>query len=102
MLEGVREDELARRLEALERKVEASGNLLRLGIPLVSGLDSKVNALIDSEIRLYEAVQKLTESHQQLTEAHRQLTEAQSRTEDSLRLLIDTLRHPSGNGNPQT
>ncbi len=91
----MQEDELARRLEALERKIDASGNLLRLGIPIVTGLDSKVNALIDSEIRLYEVVQRLGESHQQLAEA-------QKRTEDSLRLLIDTLRHPAGNGKSQT
>lgn len=44
-------DETERRLEALERKVGELERLLRLGMPAVTGFDSKVNALIDAVVR---------------------------------------------------
>ena len=78
------DDELKRRLDEIERKVESTRNLVHLGIPTVTGLDSKVNALIDSQVRLYDSLDQLTQKMQGLTDA-------QAATERSLKTLIESL-----------
>jgi hypothetical protein len=76
------DDELKRRLEDLERKLDATASLVRIGLPIVTGLDNKINSLIDSHVRLYDAIQRLAES--------------QTATDTSLRRLIESLHSPNG------
>jgi uncharacterized protein YoxC len=108
-------DETSRRLAALERKVDAVESLLRIGTQVVTGVDSKTNALIDSHTRLYDSIRQLAETQagvmkaqaateaslrqfSQATEASlRQLSEAQAATDRSLKKLIDSLTHRNGN-----
>jgi hypothetical protein len=103
----VNSDETNRRLEALERKMDGVERLLRIGMPVVTGLDSKVNALIDSHMRLYDSIQRLSEAQiaterslgqlQAATQASlRELSESQAATERSLKTLIDSLTHRNG------
>jgi hypothetical protein len=83
------DDELKRRLEDLERKLDATASLVRIGLPVVTGLDNKINSLIDSHVRLYDTIQQLAESE-------RRLAEAQAATEVSLRTLIESLHSRNG------
>jgi hypothetical protein len=83
------DDELKRRLEDLERKLDATASLVRIGLPIVTGLDNKINSLIDSHVRLYDSIEQLAASE-------RRLAEAQAATETSLRTLIESLRSPNG------
>ena len=48
------DEELRQRLQDIERKVDATASLVRIGLPIVTGLDAKVNVLIDSQVRLYD------------------------------------------------
>lgn len=65
---------------ARDRSLSGIRNLLQTGIRMLVEMESRMNALIDSQTMLQGAVQ--------------QLAEAQRRTEDSLKRFLDR----SGNG----
>jgi predicted nucleic acid-binding Zn-ribbon protein len=69
---------------------------VRIGLNTVTGLDSKVDTLIDSQVRLYDSMQMLSDSMQTLSGSIQRLTDAQGETERKLQRLLDSLRHPDG------
>jgi hypothetical protein len=76
------DEETRHKFEAIERKIDAIERLVRIGMPVITSLDTKINALIDSHARLYDSML--------------QLAEAQTATERSLKTLIETLTHRNG------
>jgi hypothetical protein len=53
--------ELDQRLAEAEKKLLATANLVRAGIPMVVSQQMRIDALIDSDTRLYGRIQELTE-----------------------------------------
>jgi len=53
--------ELDRRLAEAEKKLLATANLVKAGIPMVVSQQMRIDALIDSDMRLYGRIQELTE-----------------------------------------
>jgi hypothetical protein len=117
--EAMNDEELIRGFESIEKKVDATASLVRVGLPTLTGLDTKVNGLIDSQVRLYYSVQHLSEKLQILADAQaiteqkvqaiaaaqaaterklQILSDAQTTTEQKLQLLIDTLKQSRNGG----
>lgn len=90
------DEDLKRRLDSMEHKLDPTRDLVRIGLNTVTGLDSKVNTLIDSQVRLYDSMQMLSDSMQTLSGSIQRLTDAQAETERKLQRLLDSLRHPDG------
>ena len=97
-------NELDRRLAEAERKLLATANLVKGGIPMVVSQQMRIDALIDSDARLYLQMQHLIESQQRTDETVASLAKAQQRTEeklvhlaDSVQKLVDSLKS-AGNG----
>ncbi len=104
-------NELDRRLAEAEKKLLATANLVKGGIPMVVSQQMRIDALIDSDARLYlqmqqliEAQQRLSESEQRLSESQQRLSESQQRTDekvarlaDSIQKFVDSMKSP-GNG----
>jgi len=97
-------NELDRRLAEAERKLLATANLVKGGIPMVVSQQMRIDALIDSDARLYLQMQHLIESQQRTDETLASLAKAQQRTEeklvhlaDSVQKLVDSLKS-AGNG----
>ena len=104
-------NQLDRRLAEAEKKLLATANLVKGGIPMVVSQQMRIDALIDSDARLYlqmqqliELQQRFTESHQRLAESQQRLTESQQRTDEkverlaeSIQKFVDSLKSP-GNG----
>jgi len=103
--------ELDRRLAEAEKKLLATANLVKGGIPMVVSQPMRIDALIDSDARLYLQMQQLIESQQRLTESQQRtdekvarLAETQQRTDeklahlaDSVQKLVDSMKS-AGNG----
>lgn len=83
--------EFDQRLKQAEKRILATGNLVRAGIPMLVDTQARLDALIDSDARLYGRLEQLAG---QIAE----LVEAQKRTERSLKAFIDSTRK-GGNGN---
>jgi len=97
-------NELDRRLAEAEKKLLATANLVKGGIPMVVSQQMRIDALIDSDARLYLQMQHLIESQQRTDETVASLAKAQQRTEeklvhlaDSVQKLVDSLKS-AGNG----
>jgi hypothetical protein len=97
-------NELDRRLAEAEKKLLATANLVKGGIPMVVSQQMRIDALIDSDARLYLQMQQLIESEQRTDERLSRLAEAQERTEeklvhlaDSVQKLVDSMKS-AGNG----
>jgi hypothetical protein len=99
-------------LRQVERQVLATANLVRkVGMPSLIEAQMRIDALMDSDTRLYGTLQELaesqkglTESQKGLTEAHKELAASQKRTDEqldrlaaSVQAFIDSLRK-NGNG----
>jgi hypothetical protein len=92
--------ELDQRLAEAEKKLLATANLVRAGIPMVVSQQMRIDALIDSDARLYLRLQQLAEAHD---EKFAQLAEAEKRTDEKLAHLADSIQKlvdswKSGNG----
>jgi hypothetical protein len=92
--------ELDRRLAEAEKKLLATANLVKAGIPMVVSQQMRIDALIDSDARLYLRLQQLAEAHD---EKFAQLAEAEKRTDEKLAHLADSIQKlvdswKSGNG----
>ena len=97
-------NELDRRLAEVEKKLLATANLVKGGIPMVVSQQMRIDALIDSDARLYLQMQQLIEAQQRLSESEQRLLESQQRTDekvarlaDSVQKFVDSLKSP-GNG----
>ena len=96
--------ELDQRLAEAEKKLLATANLVRAGIPMVVSQQMRIDALIDSDSRFYLQMQQLVESQQRTDERLSRLAEAQERAEeklvhlaDSVQKLVDSMKS-AGNG----
>jgi hypothetical protein len=69
--------ELDQRLAEAEKKLLATANLVRAGIPMLVSQQTRIDAWIDSDTRLYLRMQ--------------QLAEVQERTEEKLVHLADSV-----------
>jgi hypothetical protein len=90
-------NELDRRLAEAEKKLLATANLVKGGIPMVVSQQMRIDALIDSDARLYLQMQQLIESQQRLTESQQRTDEKVARLADSVQKFVDSLKSP-GNG----
>jgi hypothetical protein len=96
--------EFDERLRMAEKRILATGNLVRAGIPMLVDTQTRLDALIDSDARLYGRLEQLADAQKQLADAQKktdgqiaQLVEAQKKTEQSLKAFIDSMRK-GGNG----
>ena len=81
--------ELDQRLAEAEKKLLATANLVRAGIPMVVSQQMRIDALIDSDARLYLRLQQLAEVQERTDEKLAHLA-------DSIQKLVDSWK--SGNG----
>jgi hypothetical protein len=91
--------ELDRRLAEAEKKLLATANLVRAGIPMVTSQQMRIDALIDSDARLYlhlqqldERLARMAESQQRTDEILARLAESHQRTEQKLVHLADSVQ----------
>ena len=81
-------EEFDERLRQAERRILATGNLVsKAGIPMLVDTQMRLDALTDSETRLYGTVQELARAHAELTQSQRELAESQKRTDAQLNRL---------------
>jgi hypothetical protein len=97
-------NQLDRCLAEAEKKLLATANLVKGGIPMVVSQQMRIDALIDSDARLYLQMQQLVESQQRTDEKLARLAESQQRTDEKVALLaesiqkfVDSMKSP-GNG----
>jgi hypothetical protein len=100
--------EFDERLRMAEKRILATGNLVRAGIPILVDTQTRLDALIDSDARLYGRLEQLAEKLEQLADSQAklakktdeeiaQLIKAQRRTEQNLNTLIGSMKK-GGNG----
>jgi len=82
--------ELDQRLAEAEKKLLATANLVRAGIPMVVSQQMRIDALIDSDTRLYLRLQQMAEAQERTDEKLAHLAE-------SVQKLVDSLK-AGGNG----
>ncbi len=82
-------NQLDRRLAEAEKKLLATANLVKGGIPMVVSQQMRIDALIDSDARLYLQMQQLIESQQRTDE---KLAESQRRTDETFARLAESQR----------
>ena len=92
-------NELDRRLAEAEKKLLATANLVKAGIPMVVSQQMRIDALIDSDARLYLHMQQIAEAHERLTASQQrtdeklaQLAESQERTDEKVAHLADSIQ----------
>jgi len=97
-------EQLSRRLAEAEKQLLATANLVRAGIPMVVSQQMRIDALIDSDARLYIHLQQIDERLARTDEALARLAVAQAVSEekvshlaDSVQKLVDSWKS-SGNG----
>jgi hypothetical protein len=90
-------NELDRRLAEAEKKLLATANLVKGGIPMVVSQQMRIDALIDSDARLYLQMQQLIEAQKRLTESQPRTDEKVERLAESIQKFVDSMRSP-GNG----
>jgi hypothetical protein len=83
-------NQLDRRLAEAEKKLLATANLVKGGIPMVVSQQMRIDALIDSDARLYLRLQQLAESQERTDEKVAHLA-------DSVQKLVDSWK-TGGNG----
>ena len=88
--------ELDRRLAEAEKKLLATANLVRAGIPMVVSQQMRIDALIDSDARLYLQMQQVDERLARLAESQQRTDETVTRLAESVQKLVDSWK--SGNG----
>jgi hypothetical protein len=92
-------EQLSRRLAEAEKQLLATANLVRAGIPMVTNQQMRIDALIDSDARLYlhlqqvdERLARLAESQQRTDERLARLVESQLRTDETVAHLADSVQ----------
>ena len=94
-------EELDARLRLAERRVLTTGNLVsKVGIPSLVEAQMKIDALMESDVRLYGALQQLAErleqSHHELEQSHKKTDEELRRLSATVQAFIESMR--GGNG----
>jgi methyl-accepting chemotaxis protein len=80
------------RLRLAERRILTTGNLVsKVGIPSLIEAQMKIDALMESDIRLYDSLQQLIESHKELAESNKQLAESHKQLAESHKQLDQKL-----------
>ena len=82
--------QLDERLAAAEKRLQPTANLVQAGIPMVVDAQMRINALIDSDARLYGRLEQLAEAQKRTDEQLAQLAA-------SVQKLVDSLK-TGGNG----
>ena len=92
-------EQLGQRLAEAEKQLLATANLVRAGIPMVVSQQMRIDALIDSDARLYlhmqqldEKLARLAESQERTDEKLARLAEAQTVTEEKVSRLADSVQ----------
>jgi hypothetical protein len=83
-------NQLDQRLAEAEKKLLATANLVKGGIPMVVSQQMRIDALIDSDARLYLQMQQLIESQQRTDEKFARLAEFQQRTDEKFARLAES------------
>jgi predicted RNase H-like nuclease (RuvC/YqgF family) len=89
--------DLDRRLAEAEKKLLATANLVRAGIPMVVSQQMRIDALIDSDARLYLQMQQVDERLARLAESQQRTDETVARLAESVQKLVDSMKS-AGNG----
>jgi Skp family chaperone for outer membrane proteins len=89
--------ELDQRLAEAEKKVLATANLVRAGIPMVVSQQMRIDALMDSDARLYLRLQQLAEAQERTTAVQARTDEKLAHLADSIQKLVDSWKS-GGNG----
>jgi chromosome segregation ATPase len=88
--------QLDARLAEDEKKLLATANLVRAGIPMLVSQQMRIDALIDSDTRLYGRIQELTEDIREYREAQKDTDRRLAHLADSVQKLVDSWK--TGNG----
>lgn len=98
-------EQLGRRLAEAEKQLLATANLVRAGVPILTSQQMRIDALIDSDARLYLHMQQIDEKLKALAESLDEklgglaesldvklgeLVESQKRTDEKLARLADS------------
>jgi hypothetical protein len=83
-------EEFDERLRMAEKRILTTGNLVRVGIPMLVDTQMRLDALIDSDARLYGRLE-------QLADAQKKTDEQIAKLSASVQALVDSMR--GGNGN---
>ena len=108
--------EFDERLAEAEKRLIATANLVRAGIPMIADQQERIKALIDSEAKHYlhlqqvdERLARATEIQQRTDERLDRLAESQQRTDEkvnrlaeSIQKLVDSWKTGNGAGNPHS
>lgn len=89
-------EQLGRRLAEAEKQLLATANLVRAGVPILISQQQRIDALIDSDARLYLQLQQVDERLERLAEAQKQTEEKVTHLADSVQKLVDSWK--AGNG----
>jgi hypothetical protein len=89
--------DLDRLLAEAEKKLLATANLVRAGIPMVVSQQMRIDALIDSDARLYLQMQQVDERLARLAESQQRTDETVARLAESVQKLVDSMKS-AGNG----
>ncbi len=88
--EKKRWEEFDERMRIAEKRITATGNLVHVGIPRLVEMQIRIDALMDSDARLYGRLEQLAESQKKTDEQIAKLSA-------SVQALVDSMR--GGNGN---
>lgn len=89
--------QLDQRLAEAEKKLLATANLVRAGVPMLVNQQTRIDALIDSDTRLYGRIQEITESIRELRESQKDTDRRLTHLADSVQKLVDSWKN-GGNG----
>ena len=102
--EQKRWEEFDERMRIAEKRMMLAGNLIHVGIPQLVDVQTRINALVDSDARLCGRMEQFADRLEQLGERQKktdeqigELVESQKKTEQSLRAFIDSMNR-GGNG----
>lgn len=89
-------EQLGRRLAEAEKQLLATANLVRAGVPILISQQQRIDALIDSDARLYLQLQQVDERLERLAEAQKQTEEKVTHLADSVQKLVDSWKAGDG------
>jgi septal ring factor EnvC (AmiA/AmiB activator) len=79
------------RLRLAEKRILTTGNLVsKVGIPSLIEAQMKIDALMESDIRLYDSMQTIAEVHKRLAESQKELAESHKQLAESHKQLAES------------
>ena len=88
-------EEFDERLRLAEKRILATGNLVRVGIPMLVDTQARIDALIDSDARLYGRLEQLADAQEKLA---KKTDEQIAKLSATVQAFIDSM-NKGGNGN---